>query len=94
MSFLMKKLGFISLLLFISVAISSQAKKRVETDSINALFACPMPQTMSELPGGNIEMMKFINQNLIWPKTFDGSCIEGRVVVKFLVEETGELSDI
>lgn len=89
----MKKLAFITLLLFISLTLQSQNKKSLEVDSFDLVFACPI-EVMAQYPGGNSALMKFINDNLIWPEILNESCIEGRVIVKVLVTETGELSDI
>lgn len=89
----MKKLAFITLLLFISLTLQSQNKKSLEVDSFDLVFACPI-EVMAQYPGGNSALMKFINDNLIWPEILNESCIEGRVIVTVLVTETGELSDI
>lgn len=89
----MKKIIFISLLLFISITITSQVVTTLGTDSTPTILACPV-QTMPEFPGGTIKMMKFINENLKFPEIHNESSIEGRVILKFLVEEDGHLTNI
>jgi TonB family protein len=49
--------------------------------------------TMPKFPGGPEKMFEFIADNLRWPED-DGSCIQGRVIISFIVEKDGSLSDI
>ena len=49
--------------------------------------------TMPEYPGGFEKMFEFIANNLRWPGD-DDSCIQGRVVVSFIVEKDGSLTDV
>jgi len=47
-----------------------------------------------EFTGGNSGLMKFIKENLKYPVTAFEKGLEGRVVVYFIVEKNGSLSDI
>lgn len=47
-------------------------------------------EQMPSFPGGNEAMMNFIKENLTYPKS--ETCIQGRVVVKFIVERDGSIS--
>ena len=49
--------------------------------------------TMPKYPGGTEKMFEFIADNLRWPYD-DESCIQGRVIVSFIVEKDGSLTDI
>ena len=49
--------------------------------------------TMPTYPGGTEKMFEFIADNLRWPGD-DDSCIQGRVVVSFIVEKDGSLTDV
>ena len=49
--------------------------------------------TMPKYPGGPEKMFEFIVDNLRWPYD-DESCIQGRVIVSFIVEKDGSLTDI
>jgi protein TonB len=49
--------------------------------------------TMPKYPGGTEKMFDFIADNLRWPYD-DESCIQGRVIVSFIVEKDGSLTDI
>ena len=48
--------------------------------------------TMPTYPGGTEKMFEFIADNLRWPD--DDACIQGRVVVSFIVEKDGSLTDV
>jgi protein TonB len=45
-------------------------------------------------PGGHIKMAAFIKENLKYPEDAANYSIQGRVIVKFVVEEDGSISDI
>ena len=49
--------------------------------------------TMPKYPGGIEKMFEFIADNLRWPGD-DDACIQGRVVVSFIVEKDGSLTDV
>lgn len=47
----------------------------------------------AEFPGGAVALIKWINENLIYPANAMDSKIEGRVLVKFVVEKDGSISN-
>lgn len=49
---------------------------------------------MPSFPGGDAALFKFIQDNLEYPAEAIKNKIEGRVIVQFIVNETGEVSDI
>lgn len=51
-------------------------------------------EQMPQFVGGQVEMHKFIAENLKYPSEFRDSGIQGRVVVRFVVEKDGSISDI
>ncbi len=51
-------------------------------------------EQMPEFPGGPAAMNKFLSKKLKYPKSAYKNNIEGRVVVQFIVEVDGTLSDI
>ena len=52
------------------------------------------PEKMASFPEGEQAMMDFIYSNLQWPPLALSSCVQGRVIVQFVVEKDGFLSDI
>ncbi len=51
-------------------------------------------ETMPSFPGGDQKMMEFIKKEMALLLTDPTDCAEGRVVVRFVVTETGEIDDI
>jgi len=51
-------------------------------------------ETMPEFPGGSIEMMKFVRENLNYPLSAKEAGIAGKCFLKFVVNSDGRLSDI
>jgi protein TonB len=51
-------------------------------------------EQMPEFPGGEAAMMKFIQKNIQYPSMERDNDIQGRVIIKFIVNEDGSLSDI
>ena len=51
-------------------------------------------EQMPEFPGGEEAMINFLSQNVHYPETAIKNKIEGRVLVQFVVEKTGEIGDI
>ncbi len=51
-------------------------------------------EQMPDFPGGQTELMKFLQKNLRYPPAARENGIEGRVVLQFVVDEQGTISDI
>jgi len=51
-------------------------------------------EQMPQFPGGDAELMKFIKENLKCPKSMSDNCIEGQVIVRFVVSEDGSVKDV
>lgn len=51
-------------------------------------------EQMPQFPGGDKELMVFVAKNLRYPVVAAENRIEGRVVVKFVVSKTGDVTDI
>lgn len=49
---------------------------------------------MPEYPGGMKELMKFLSSTIKYPANAEKNKIEGRVIVEFVVNKDGSLSDI
>ena len=52
------------------------------------------PETPASFPGGTKAMFEFIKDNLRYPAGYEETDIQGRVIVTFMIEEDGSLSDI
>jgi TonB family protein len=51
-------------------------------------------ETIPEFPGGPSELMKFLQNNLVYPETEKNEKIKGTVFAQFVVEKDGKLSDV
>ena len=51
-------------------------------------------ETWPEFPGGQREMFKYIQENLIYPKLALKKQIQGRSICQFIVEKDGSISHI
>lgn len=72
-----------------------------ETTSIIARDTIPdeekiflLVEQQAEFPGGMVAMMKFIEQNQIYPKSALRMGVEGNIYVQFIVERDGSISTI
>jgi periplasmic protein TonB len=74
----------------VAAPIAKQAEKITEDNDKPFLVAEKMPQ----FPGGEIEMMKFINENLKYPARAQEAGVMGKVVVNFVVGRDGKITNI
>ncbi len=51
-------------------------------------------EQMPSFPGGFQKMQEFIEINLRYPKELEETCVQGRVIIAFIVERNGKLSNI
>ena len=83
----MKKITII-LLTFLSVIGYAQSNK-IEKEEF-FVFVDEMPQ----YPGGQSELMKFIQQNLVFPESAVKNKTYGKCFVKFIVRKDGKITDV
>ena len=53
-----------------------------------------VPEKMAEYPGGISALMNFLQRTLKYPKDCEAAGIEGRVVMRFVINEDGTISDM
>ncbi len=58
------------------------------TDSIYSIV-----DEEAEFLGGNVYLLKFIQENLVYPEGYDDIDVVGKIYVKFVVSKTGICSD-
>ena len=49
---------------------------------------------MPRFPGGDQALMKYLQENIIYPPEAAKNNVQGRVIVLFMVERTGEVGDV
>ena len=65
-----------------------------ETEEPQEKVIFQVVEEMPEFPGGMGEAMKFLGRNIKYPVAAQQAKIEGRVIVQFVVERDGSISDI
>ena len=68
---------------------SKVAARNTETDTV--MDKC---EVMPKFPGGESGMMKFLTENVKYPKEALDKGITGRVLVEFVVERDGSINDV
>ncbi|MEM7298277.1 MAG: energy transducer TonB [Bacteroidota bacterium] len=51
-------------------------------------------ESNAEYPGGIKELYKYISEELVYPKTAKKQKIEGRVMLSFVIDTTGSVTDV
>jgi TonB family protein len=68
--------------IFLHLGVYSQSKNGVVYQFV---------EQMPEYPGGDVELMKFVQRTVVYPSEAIKSNLEGRVIVKFVVNEEGKV---
>ena len=71
-----------------------QQKKEKSKDNPQEEVIFQVVEEMPQYPGGMAEAMKFLSNNMRYPQTAQQAKIEGRVIVQFVVEKDGSVSNI
>jgi len=66
----------------------------VETPSESVIFSIDAIETSPEFPGGQEAFVKFLRKNLRYPGMAAEAGIQGKVIVSFVIERNGVLSNI
>lgn len=52
------------------------------------------PISQPSFPGGDAALIRFLSENVVYPEEAYKNHIEGKVIVQFLVEETGKVGEV
>ena len=52
------------------------------------------PYRMPSFPGGDSALMRFISENVVYPEDAYKNHIEGKVIVQFLIDEAGKVTEV
>ena len=75
----------------VSVAMADDpATKQVEEVVEEELW---VEEARPQFPGGNLALREWIKQNMVYPQEAIAKGIEGRVIVKFTIEEDGSVTN-
>lgn len=84
----MKFFLFLAFLSFIEISFSQITKENQEE------IALVDPDIPAVFPGGEVELLKFIKENLKYPDTCIALEAKGRVFMRFVVETDGSITNI
>lgn len=87
----MKKLILMSLVA-VCCLVTASAQKTVVSQKNQKVY--DVAEQMPEYPGGMPAMFEFLMKNLQYPKDAEKQKVEGRVMVMFVVETDGSISDV
>ena len=80
------KRSMIFLLLTLTLCTGSALAQNFGTSSDKVFTAV---EQMPQFPGGDSKLMKYISENIKYPETDE--CVDGQVIVQFVVTKTGEI---
>ncbi len=66
-----------------------EGQKTAVTDEVFVVV-----EDQPQFPGGNVALMKFISDNIVYPKEAHANGIQGRVISSFVVMKDGSISDL
>ena len=72
--------------------LTANAQKTVVSQNNQKVYE--HPEVMPEYPGGMSAMVEFLSKNVKYPKDAAKQKVEGRVLVWFVVETDGSLTDV
>jgi protein TonB len=72
----------------------SEKGLKVVTDEDNFSPFFGFVEQMPEFPGGEEELRKFINDNLVYPKEAKENRKKGTIFIGFIVEKDGSISNV
>ena len=87
----MKKLILMSMMAIVCLMTASAQKTVVSQSKQNVYDAV---EQMPEFPGGMLAMIEYLQNNLKYPKDAIKQQVGGRVMVMFVVETDGSLSNV
>ncbi len=75
-----------------NAVVTEQAGNNAITETVERPFIGA--EQMPQFPGGEKELMSFISKNLKYPAVPAENGIQGRVVIRFVVSKTGDVTDV
>lgn len=87
-------LGTASSVSFTESKVSATDQPGEAREAAGETAVAPVPDTLPEYPGGQLEMFKFMMDNVKYPEEAAKARLQGRVVVRFVEASDGRLTDI
>ena len=74
------------------VKAKDQASQDTEPQSDNKVYKSV--EQMPRFPGGEVALMRYLQENIKYPPEAAKNDIEGRVIVQFIIDKTGEVGEV
>ena len=71
-----------------------RSKPLYKPQPVNKNSVYDVVEQMPSFPGGISGLRTYLNQNIRYPAEAQENCVQGRVVVSFVVEKDGHISDV
>ena len=88
----MKKLLVIALLMLTASVAQAQTDNAAVKDTADEIMV--FCEEMPQFPGGDEAMMKYVGSNLRYPDVARAKNVEGKVLIQFVVEKDGSVSNV
>ena len=72
----------------------NDVKDTLKSNEVEELVYCYVMEQMPQYPGGESDLLNFVGKNLRYPESAVNHKIQGKVIVRFVVTETGEVDKI
>ena len=72
----------------------NDVKDTLKSNEVEELVYCYVMEQMPQYPGGESELLNFVGKNLRYPESAVNHKIQGKVIVRFVVTESGEVDKI
>jgi TonB family protein len=86
------------LVLFIWANVDVFAQQNSEPEKVDSSVVeepvYEIVEKQPEFPGGMMEMFKFISTNLVYPEVAIKNSLEGNIIIEFIVEKDGSITNI
>jgi len=69
-------------------------KDTIKSKEVEELVYCYVSEQMPQYPGGEEELLNFISRNLKYPKEAILNKIQGKVMVRFVITEKGDVEKV
>ena len=84
---------------YIPQSTKNQQKQDINTKQDTSIISeegvfCYVVETMPVFPGGEIELFKFLSENVKYPQSAIKNNIQGRVILRFIVNYDGSIENI
>ena len=76
----------------VSATVKAKEPKEEETGTGEKAFN--VVEQMPQFPGGDVELMKFLSENIKYPEAASKAGTQGRVIAQFIVEADGSISNV